>query len=64
MHNFLCENVSIFPLYIFLTRRINRFCLTISTNFGLEISALFGHKNHTRKMVNILKDFIIPSVDA
>ena len=50
MHNFLSQNVWIFPLYILLTRRIDSFWSGGIETFGLGVWKHLGLKNHTRKI--------------
>ena len=57
MHNCQCQNVSIYPLYISLTKGI-KFSLRVLTHFSLEVSEQFGIENQKRKTRNIEKYFL------
>ena len=49
MHNCLCQNILIFPLYLYLTKRIDKLWSKGLTNFGLEVSNYFGPKISQKK---------------
>ena len=51
MHNFLYQNIPMFPLYILLI-------LEESTHFALKVVGQFGIKNEKRKTNNVYEDFL------
>ena len=49
MHNFLCQNVLIFPLYILLSRKIDTFWpKAIDKFWSGSISTVLAQKSHTK----------------
>ena len=44
IHNFLWQNVTIFPTCKLLAKKLIYFGLRVSTNFGLGVSAQFEYK--------------------
>ena len=63
MHNFMCQNVLIFPLFplyiYYKLEELTHFGLRVLINFSLEIPKHFGLKNHTRKIDKIQRDFAL-----
>ena len=62
LHNFLCQNVLIFPLYILLARRIDTFWSEVVESLWSRVTGYFEPVNHTRKISNIHRDLsMIPT---
>ena len=53
MHNFLYQNISTFPLYILLTKRINTFWCESINRFWSGSNEQCGLENHKQKISNI-----------
>ena len=52
MHNFSCQNVPIFPFYIFLTRRIDTFLSEGIDTFCSRVNETVWHRKSLRKIDN------------
>ena len=62
MHNFLSQNISIFPIYILLTRRINTFRSKGTDKVWREYRDILGPRNHTQNSKVFIHNFLSQNV--